>query len=187
MDPDTMKRKNNIPLAESVRKKLESLAREMGGGTLSVGFLEGEVYPDGTPVAQVAYWNEFGTSRSPARSFFRTMVSAESSTWGSTMKDLAVMNNFDGNKTLNQMGQIIAGQLQESITNTNSPSLSEVTLMLRSRFWTNPQDIKGADVGRAARDVAEGKTPDVTSTQSKPLVWTGFMLDAVSWEVKGTR
>jgi hypothetical protein len=168
-----MKRGNNIPLADSVRKHLSELAEAMGGGTLSVGFLEGEVYPDGTPVAQVAYWNEFGTSTAPARSFFRTMVTAQ--------------YELDGNKTLNQMGKIIAGELQESIVNTNAPALSEVTLLLRSRFWTNPQDITGADVGRAKRDVAAGKTGDVTGTQSKPLVWQGIMLQAVSWEVKGTR
>jgi hypothetical protein len=180
-----MKRGNNIPLADSVRKQLESLASKMGSGTLSVGFLEGEVYPDGTPVAQVAYWNEFGTSTAPARSFFRTMVTAQSGTWGATMSVLAMQNELDGKKTLNQMGKIIAGELQESIVNTNAPALSEVTLLLRSRFWTNPQDITGADVGRAKRDVAAGKTGDVTDTQSKPLVWQGIMLQAVSWEVKG--
>lgn len=40
---------------------LDNLVRQIeNAGTLYVGFLETEKYPDGTPVAQIAYQNEFG-------------------------------------------------------------------------------------------------------------------------------
>ena len=46
--------------ADGVMKALEDIARKMGGGEVAVGFMEGATYPDGTPVAAVAFWNEFG-------------------------------------------------------------------------------------------------------------------------------
>lgn len=39
---------------------LNNLARSVGTRTLKVGFLKG-TYPDGTPIASVAAWNEFGS------------------------------------------------------------------------------------------------------------------------------
>ena len=38
---------------------------------LQVGFFATAKYPDGTPVTNVAVWNEFGTGRIPERPFFR--------------------------------------------------------------------------------------------------------------------
>lgn len=46
--------------ADGVMKALEDIARKMGGGSVSVGFMNGATYPDGTPVAAVAFWNEYG-------------------------------------------------------------------------------------------------------------------------------
>ena len=38
---------------------------------LQVGFFATAKYPDGTPVTNVAVWNEFGTGSIPERPFFR--------------------------------------------------------------------------------------------------------------------
>ena len=43
--------------SDAVMKALEEIARKMGGGEVAVGFMEGATYPDGTPVAAVAFWN----------------------------------------------------------------------------------------------------------------------------------
>ena len=46
--------------------KLETaLAQYLKGTnkTMRAGILEGSAYPDGTPTAMVAFWNEYGTSR----------------------------------------------------------------------------------------------------------------------------
>jgi hypothetical protein len=40
--------------ADGVAKALEEIARKMGGGEVSVGFMAGATSPDGTPVAAVA-------------------------------------------------------------------------------------------------------------------------------------
>ena len=43
--------------------KLAKILADIGGkaqGSVDVGFMSGATYPDGTSVAQVAFWNEFG-------------------------------------------------------------------------------------------------------------------------------
>lgn len=39
-----------------------------------VGIIESMTYPNGELVAQVGYWNEYGTNTIPPRPFFRTAV-----------------------------------------------------------------------------------------------------------------
>lgn len=179
-----MKRMHQIPIAASVNKTLQDLARQMGGGQVKVGFMEGATYPDGgPPVAAVAFWNEFGTSTAPARPFFRPMVAAKSPEWGKQMAALSRLYKFDGQKVLAEMGQIIEGELQDSISDVTGPPLSPVTLLLRERFWTNPQEITGGDVAQAFKDIAAGVQPSVTGTQAHPLLWTQHMIQSVSSEM----
>lgn len=175
-----------LSVAENVNRVLSDIAKRMGGGQVRIGFLEGATYPDGTPVAAVAFWNEFGHEGNfpaPPRSFFRSMVSKESPTWGKKMAALAKSTNFDGATVLRLMGEDIAGALRQSIIETNDPPLSETTLMLRDKFWTNPGAITIRDVLAAQKAVAEGKE-GASGTQAKPLVWTGHMLASVGYEVK---
>lgn len=109
-------------------KALESIARRMGGGEVSVGFLEGATYPDGTPVAAVAYWNEFGNSEQPARPFFRQMIAKESQSWPKKMAKLAKVTDYDGDKVLGLMGEDIQGAIKQSINDLQSPPLAPSTI-----------------------------------------------------------
>lgn len=181
-----MRRKTSLSVAENVNRTLTDIARKMGGGKVQVGFLEGATYPDGTPVAAVAYWNEFGHGGnfpSPPRPFFRAMIAKESPSWPGKMAALAKAYNFDGQKVLAIMGEDIAGALRESIIDTNSPALSPTSLVLRARFWGHPGDIRVRDVLSAQEAVAKGNA-GASGTQAKPLVWTGHMLASVGFEVK---
>ena len=65
--------------SDGVMKALEDIAKRMGGGEVSVGFMEGATYPEGTPVAAVAFWNEYGvpSHNQPPRPFFRQMIAAD--------------------------------------------------------------------------------------------------------------
>ena len=80
--------------ADGVAKALEEIAKRMGGGEVAVGFMEGATYPDGTPVAAVAFWNEFGKEGQPPRPFFRQMIAAESPGWPKKMAALAQCNKL---------------------------------------------------------------------------------------------
>lgn len=135
-------------------KALEDIARKMGGGEVSVGFMSGATYPDGTPVAAVAFWNEYGSPASsrPPRPFFRQMIAAESPTWPRKMAALAKATNYDGDKVLGMMGEDIKGALQQSINDFETPELAESTIAA-----------KGFD---------------------KPLDHTSHMLNSVAYEVK---
>ena len=118
----------SLPVSARVNRKLQDIARSMGGGSVQVGFLEGATYPDGTPVAAVAFWNEFGTSRIPARPFFRGMIAKESSGWAVKMAAMVKATNYDGPKVLALMGEDISGALSQSITNFSSPKNAPSTI-----------------------------------------------------------
>jgi len=169
--------------SDAVMKALEDIARKMGGGSVSVGFMDGATYPGGQLVAAVAYWNEFGKEDSqPPRPFFRNMIAKESPSWAPKMAKLAKVTNYDGKQVLSLMGEDIKGALQQSINNLTEPKLSPVTLMLREIYGNKPEQIRGRDVGAAAALVAEGFS-GASGSQAKPLVWTGHMLNSITYDV----
>lgn len=140
--------------SDGVMKALEDIARKMGGGEVSVGFMEGATYPEGTPVAAVAFWNEYGvpSRNQPPRPFFRQMIAAESPTWAPKMAKLAKATDYDGPKVLALMGEDIKGALQQSINDFTTPALKESTV-----------EAKGF---------------------AKPLIDTSHMLNSIAIEVK---
>lgn len=160
------------------------MAKKAVAGKVSIGFLEGQTYPDGTPVAAVAFWNEFGHSGrfpSPPRSFFRSLIAKEGKDWNKEMAKQFKLTDYNTDLTLNRMGEWIKGQLQESITKITEPALSHTTLVLRHRFWSHPEDIRFKDVLSA---LSAPESEEASETQAKPLVWTKFMIRHVDFEVK---
>lgn len=103
----------------------EGLSR---GGTVRVGFLENATYPDGKSVAMIAAIQDFGTGTIPPRPFFRNMIAAKQGEWPGAIDGLLKANDYDIDKTLQQTGAAIAGQLRQSIIDTNAPPLSPVTI-----------------------------------------------------------
>jgi len=88
--------------------------------------------PSGTLyVAQVAFWNEFGTVRSPPRPFFRGMIERESPGWGTLMAKRLKANRYDAARTLDQMGSTINDQLRQSIVDLTSPPNSPFTIAMK--------------------------------------------------------
>ena len=127
---------------------------EKSNTTLSVGFLEGSTYPDGTSTPLVAAVQEFGSpSRNiPPRPFFRNMIARKHNEWPSAVAALMKSNNYNVTKTLMQTGEAIKGQLQQSIKDTNTPSLASATIKA-----------KGFD---------------------KPLIDTGHMINSIDYKVE---
>lgn len=116
---------------ENVRRYLEHVAdRVSRPATLRVGFLENATYPDGKPVAMIAAIQEFGAPRAniPARPFFRNMIAKKSKEWPSAVAGLLAANDFDLEGALDQAGFAIAGQLRQSIQQTNAPPLAQSTI-----------------------------------------------------------
>lgn len=147
-------------MAVSVKRRstgrLELLARNVTGpNSLKVGFYGGATYPDGTSVADVAVFNEFGVPShgQPPRPFFRNMIASQAPKWPGMAARLMEGNNMDVAATLDLMGQEIAGRLAESINTLTEPPLAPSTIA-RKGF-------------------------------SKPLIDTATMLRAISYEVTG--
>jgi hypothetical protein len=116
-----------LSVSDNVVRKLKEIAAKMRG-SLEVGFLEGATYSDGTPVASVAFWNEFGNGSAPPRPFFRTMIAKESPEWPARMAALAKSTNNDGLKMLALMGEDIDGALKQSINDFTTPALAASTI-----------------------------------------------------------
>lgn len=113
---------------------------------VSVGFLSDKVYPSthgirGTPrspvnVAQVAFWQQFGTKRTPARPFFTTMIEEKSPGWGDSLAYLAKAHNYDGKKMMTNMGIGIQSQLVASIREWSDPPNAQATVDIKG--FNNP-------------------------------------------------
>lgn len=118
-------------------KKLESIARRLGnGGALKVGFLGGANYPakDGKPaipVAQVAFWNEYGTKRAPARPFMRNTIARDMPKWPKYMVQMAPAANYDGNRLLGWFGGRMVGQIQKTINEFKDPPNAPYTVRMK--------------------------------------------------------
>ncbi len=170
---------------DALRAKLEEIARQIEGShTLRVGFLEGATYPDedGTSVAQVAWWLNYGTKSAPPRPFITNMIAAKSPKWGDNLARILQANGFDVPNALAQMGEGISDQLRQSIVDLNAPALSPITLMLRQMRIEDPHlSITGSVVGEAAARVAAGD--DYSSASTKVGVYTGHLLNSISYEV----
>jgi hypothetical protein len=115
--------------------KFEAALQAMAGKVTSaesvkVGFLSGATYPDGTPVAMIAAIQNWGAPKAgiPPRPFFSDMIAKKSPEWGPATGELLKANDYDAAKTLTLVGETVAGQLRQSIVDTNEPALAESTI-----------------------------------------------------------
>lgn len=119
--------KGGDKLATALAKISENVSK---AAVLEVGFLEGATEPDGTSIPMIAAIQEFGAPKVgiPPRPFFRGMIAKHSGEWPDAVGKLLVANGYDAEKTLGQVGDGIAGQLKQSIIDTNSPPLAAATV-----------------------------------------------------------
>lgn len=114
-----MKRKGSLSKALDKYKNMNASVR--------VGVLEDATYPDGTSVAQVAFWNEYGTARTPSRPFFRAVVSDQKKNWVLSVKNLMAMHN-DPQKVMGLIGEHMKGQIVQSIMTWTDPPNAPYTI-----------------------------------------------------------
>jgi len=98
------------------------------GAVLRVGFLEAAKYPDGTPIAQVAFWNEFGTLTIPQRPFFRTTIKTKSPEWADRLAAILPAVGFDGPKALALLGQSMRDDVENAIAQWSAPPNAQSTI-----------------------------------------------------------
>lgn len=122
----------------ALARHLKEIENRIGRGAhVRVGFLESATYPASAegakalPVAQVAFWNQYGTVRSPARPFFTDMIEKRSPRWGVSLGNILRKNNYDAERSLALMGEGIKGQLVQSIRDWNTPPNAPRTVAIK--------------------------------------------------------
>lgn len=171
--------------------KMAQVLAEIGSraaGRVKVGYLEGATYPDGTSVAQVAAWQEFGTPGAlfpiPPRPTFRIMIGKHKGEWGRELARVLRACGYDGRVALARMGERMKDELVESLLSANVAELSEVTKMLRKMRSDNPGIKMGLTaVFEAIRRVQAGES-GATGTAAKRLIDHGVLLRAPAYEVE---
>lgn len=178
-----------MPVTESNPKAFQQLLsniKELDGLEGKVGWFESAQYEDGTPVAQVAQWNEEGNSRIPPRPFFRPAQMENSEKW---MRIAAggAKQIVEGKATGLEVMEILTTQAEadvlQAIVNVTSPPLSPLTILARWYKKTKGEKITGKTLGYLAGILRQGQT-DVSGVSTKPLNDTGHMMATLSNKVE---
>lgn len=111
---------------------MENMRRRLNepGAQVRVGFLARAKYPDGKPVAMIAAIQNWGAPRAgiPPRPFFSNMIAVKGPTWPAGIATQLRATGYDRRQTLLRVGEGVAGQLRQSVIDTNSPPLAESTI-----------------------------------------------------------
>ena len=115
-------------LKEFLRKARTARKRSKG---VDVGFFKTARYPDGTPVAAVAAWNEFGVPSQgiPERPFFRNAIEGADRVIGPILKagidpkDMAL-----DDRTAGIIGEVMKARIQQSIVTLKEPPNAPITV-----------------------------------------------------------
>ena len=129
----------SIKGGQKLEAALNRIASELKRkAVLRVGFLEGATYPDGTPVALVAAVQNWGApSRGiPPRPFFTNAVEKHKDEWPRALRLILKATDYNLQRSLGQMGELIKGQIQASIRDTNAPPLAPATV--KAKGLTKP-------------------------------------------------
>lgn len=160
--------KAKVTVKRTGGKKLEKFLREAGKGGVSgvkAGFFSDATYQDGTPVAAVAAWNEFGTKNVPERPFFRWAITEMEDGIANIIKaGIDPQRMVVDDHLADTVGAYAAGQVQESITSLREPPNAPSTVARKRKKLGGKKGVGGGE---------------------NPLIDTGFMRDSVGWSVDG--
>lgn len=126
--------KGNAKLSESLKQKIKGIY-EMNSLKLEVGIFDTAKYPNGTSVAMVGYWNEYGTANIPPRPFFRLAVDNNNHKWISIYKQQIQTTN-DIKRSLSKVGVIASNDIKKSLTALREPPNAISTI--KAKGSSNP-------------------------------------------------
>lgn len=120
---------------QNIKIDKREITKFMGKEKLEIGFFETARYPNGTFVAQVAYFNEFGTLNIPMRPFFRNAINKNIKKWYVTLQN-AINQNATPSKALSIVGEVARADIIQSITDLRTPPNAQSTI--KQKKSTNP-------------------------------------------------
>ena len=104
---------------QNIKIDKKAITKFMGKEKLEIGFFETARYPNGTFVAQVAYFNEFGTLNIPMRPFFRNAINKNIKKWYATLQS-GINQNATPSKALAIVGEVARADIVKSPPNAQS-------------------------------------------------------------------
>lgn len=110
---------------DGLAAKLREIA-DQGAVKARVGIIESKTYPDGTPVAMVGFWNEYGTRRIPARPFFRSAIAANRDRLGQMVAEL--MKKHDAETAMRLACEHMVDELKNSVMTWSDPGNAPSTI-----------------------------------------------------------
>lgn len=123
--------------AEKALRELECLVGEIQWGLPDLS--EVDDYPDGTDIRDVAFWNEFGTGRIPARGYFKRSALSRKRDLRRDSRDVAyaiARGRLTCDKGLDLIGQQAAATLKKDLTDFKDPGNADLTIALKG--FDNP-------------------------------------------------
>lgn len=141
---------------------LPTVLRKLKGSYVSVGVHDDAgTYPDGVSVVEVALWNEFGTTKIPARSFFNATLDQNKSQinqWREKLLSQVLDGSISLEKALESLGFRIQQMIQSRITSYDVPPPN-------------------------APSTIEQKKSDGVTPPDMPLYHTGLLLRSITYKV----
>ena len=120
---------------QNIKIDKREITKFMGKERLEIGFFETARYPNGTFVAQVARYNEFGTLNIPMRPFFRNAINKNIKKWYATLQN-AINQKATPSKPLSIVGEVARADIIQSKTDLRTPPKAESTI--KQKKSTNP-------------------------------------------------
>lgn len=140
---------------DKFRQRLAELAAQATTAKVRVGIIEQANYDgsDGESVAQVAFWNEYGTATIPPRPFFRNTIAEHKDEWPKQAAEMLEANGGDVRQALADMGEVVEGQIKMTIQDFREPPNAAATV--KQKGFDKPLINKGTLWGRIDCEVAD--------------------------------
>ncbi len=155
-------------------KALDGLVKALQPGSVKIGWFPSARYDDeeSTPVAAVAAQNEYGNpnKKIPARPFLRPAIAHNEKKWKNIGKrglKAVLAKKSTTQAVLDNIGNVVIGDIQHSIAQVYSPPLKRSTIEAR----LERKNAKGRLNKTQARAI------------TKPLIDTGHMQATISYEI----
>lgn len=129
--------------------KLIAKLKKIGNGgkktKLTAGFYKGAKYEDGTPVAQVAAWNNFGTIENggftPPRPFFNDAIDQNMDKWSEGLAKRLKETDYDVKNSMERLGLRMRSDIQKQIDKGNyEPNAKSTKRRKANAFGSHNQD-----------------------------------------------
>lgn len=129
--------------------KLIAKLKKIGNGgkktKLTAGFYKGAKYEDGTPVAQVAAWNNFGTIENggftPPRPFFNDAIDQNMDKWSEGLAKRLKETDYDVKNSMERLGMKMRSDIIDSINDGNyEPNAKSTKRRKANAFGSHNQD-----------------------------------------------